>query len=288
MVVPVPALHWLAIVSFLTIDGIKKSPHLKSVLLGICGTTTARRRKASLVIVAALGLCVMIVYWLGIRKIFEVRQAGRVTPNQPELKMLAVVAPSQPEGSSTPREKAIDGRDVKRTGELKSVHRKGEKINLPARATLEIGLTLGADKGIGTDAVVDCRKPSYVCLDESDIKKDHGRITFDIGQKGWGRLIFRIKNSGEAKLVHPMSHIFSSSPVLITYAPAPDPSHKPPNVLEITGGNDIYPFSKSQANVDTPIDIVVPPGLNSFDLTYRIFGDNMKAYDLRLICEVSR
>jgi hypothetical protein len=127
-----------------------------------------------------------------------------------------------------------------------------------ARPQIEIGIVLGADQGIGKDAMADCSKRPYHCLSEAEIKTDN-HVRFAAGTKGWARIIFRLKNVGDAKLIHDMSHIWSPDPISIEFVPKPDPSRLPRNVLDIVGGYDIYPFSLSQAQVATPVDIDLLP-----------------------------
>lgn len=151
---------------------------------------------------------------------------------------------------------------------------------------VKIGVVLGADERIGLDAVADCTKPYYKCFTEKQIIKDE--IVFNVGSKGWGRMIFRIMNFGEVKLVNTFIHIWSPSPVSFEYPPAPNPKRMPRNVLEIVDGYDIYPFKISKAATAVPVDITVPISINHFRIFFKIFGDNMKAHEIALRIKVNR
>jgi heme/copper-type cytochrome/quinol oxidase subunit 2 len=144
---------------------------------------------------------------------------------------------------------------------------------------IDIGVALGADKGIGVDSIIDCSKPIYQCLDESQITGEI--LPLDLGSKNWARLIFRLKNVGETKLVNSSVHIESPSAISINYAPAPNPSRLPRNVLEVpSNGMDIQPFSISKGDYAVPIDVTVPSGLNDVEINVKVFGDNMAAHEL--------
>lgn len=142
-----------------------------------------------------------------------------------------------------------------------------------AAPKLEIGVILGADKGIGIDAVVDCSKPVYTCFSEEQAKNTS--LIFDVGSKSWARVIFQMKNIGDEKIENSKTHIDSPNPISIDFAPRPDPSRLPRNVIDLFDGNGIVPFSISKANTDIPLDIFVPPGIQEFDLYLNSFGDNM-------------
>jgi hypothetical protein len=150
---------------------------------------------------------------------------------------------------------------------------------------LEIGIALGADKGIGIDPIVDCKKPIYTCLSADQIGRQP--LVFDVGTKGWGRIILRVKNVGDQRLLHPVTHIESSQPISIDYAANPNPERLPRNVLDITG-DDISPFSLSEAEVAIPIDVTVLPDTMRFDLDLNIFGDNMKAHKVTFHFDIAR
>jgi hypothetical protein len=145
----------------------------------------------------------------------------------------------------------------------------------PSPPELEIGLVLGADKGIGIDAIVDCAKPIYTCLSEDQLKDAH--LDFDAGEKGWARLILRIKNVGGSELLKPVTHIESPNPISIDYAPRPDPSRLPRNVLDVYEDHSIYPFAISKAQTALPLDIVVPAAVDQFDININVFGNNMES-----------
>jgi len=155
-----------------------------------------------------------------------------------------------------------------------------------ARPQLEIGLVLGADKGIGIDSIVDCSNPRYTCFSEEELKT--ARLIFDVGNKGWGRLIFRFKNIGGEKLLHPVTHIESSEPISIESATRPNPARFPRNVLDISDASDIYPFSIADAQAALPVDITVPPSVSRFDLRLNTFSENMQSHKASFHFEVKR
>jgi hypothetical protein len=150
---------------------------------------------------------------------------------------------------------------------------------------LEVGLILGADKGMGIDAIVDCKKPIYTCLSEAEVR--HTRLVFDVGAKAWARLIFQVNNIGGSKLLNSVTHIESPNPISIEFAPHPDASRLPRNVLDLRTA-DIFPFSIAQSGLDIPLDIVVPVGVGDFDLNVNTFGDNMVSEKRNYHFEVKR
>jgi hypothetical protein len=70
------------------------------------------------------------------------------------------------------------------------------KVSAPAKPKIQIGLMLGADKGIGLDAIIDCKKPPYKCMSEEQAK-NATPIPLDVGAKGWARIVFTVKNVGQ-------------------------------------------------------------------------------------------
>lgn len=100
---------------------------------------------------------------------------------------------------------------------LRYIHAKEPAANEAPK--LEIGLILGADKGIGTDAIVHCSKPVYTCLSEEQAESTP--LVLDVGAKGWGSVILRMMNTGNSKIENSTTHIDSPNPISIDFAPRP-------------------------------------------------------------------
>jgi hypothetical protein len=156
-----------------------------------------------------------------------------------------------------------------------------------AAPQVDIGIVLGADKGIGIDSIVDCNKPLYHCYTEAQAKRKV--LPLDLGGKSWARLIFRIVNRGKAKLVHTSIHLESPSHVSIEWVPAPNPMRMPRNVLEVpTGGEDTQPFYIAKGGYAVPIDLTVPAGVDDVLIDVKVFGDNMPAHQVNFRFHVIR
>lgn len=142
-------------------------------------------------------------------------------------------------------------------------------------------MVLGADKGIGKDALINCRKPPYKCLSENEIGQLKN-LSFDVGAKGWARLVLRFENVGNARLVEPHIHFESPDPISIENAANPNPYRMPRNVLEIADGRPMEPTSIAEGAYVVPLDITVPSSVTEFSCDAKIFGSNMRARKLQL------
>jgi hypothetical protein len=151
---------------------------------------------------------------------------------------------------------------------------------------VKIGAILGADKGIGRDAIIDCSKSPYVCMTEDQVKSATP-LVLDLGTKGWARVVYKIENFGPVKAENTTVHVDSPDPISIDFAPEPDPKRLPRNLLDRIGG-EIQPLEIAKGGYLVPLDVIVPPGLDQISINFKVFGDNLRAHELNLKFKINR
>ena len=162
-----------------------------------------------------------------------------------------------------------------------------EAKHVTLKPQIKIDLVLGADKGIGKDAIANCENPLYTCLDEAAAERQI--LPLDLGSKGWARIIFRIINIGNARLEKPSVHVESPNGVSMDRPNFPDPNRLPRNIIDALDQEQaIQPFSIVKGAYAFPVDIIVPEDTAELRLSIKVFGDNMSAHQVNLKFKVQR
>jgi hypothetical protein len=144
----------------------------------------------------------------------------------------------------------------------------------PSPPHVEVGFALGAESVFNGSTA--CGVPPFVCYSENEI---NGR-TFEFDRTQWRRIIYRFRNLGDTHLTHPHIHVESShTGVKIFYGGQRDVDRQVRYVMEGEIA-DIPSYSLSQSFGAYPIDVIVEPRVEKFDLYFKIFGDSMTAHQV--------
>jgi len=141
--------------------------------------------------------------------------------------------------------------------------------------TVDVGLMLGTD---GLDRA-DCNTPGVKCYGQLELLTK--TTSLEIGARAKTRFVFRVRNIGSQKLIHPHVNIWSrTNGVYFDYGDGLSADHQvnlefgtPIRIAE-----DELPYVLTRSYYDYPLFVELAPEVKQFDVHFDMFGDNMKAH----------
>lgn len=131
------------------------------------------------------------------------------------------------------------------------------------------------------------RKPEVeIGLDNISWEELQRKPTIDLpaGLTNWKRLIFRVRNTGNAPVLRPVV-IIAAIPetVFVDLADFRMAERANHNRYQFSGPtvNDIQPFAQTNTDYTFRVDVTVPPGIKEFAIVFRIFGQNLETKEIK-------
>lgn len=151
-------------------------------------------------------------------------------------------------------------------------------------------LSYGTQAKSWTDVISNC-DPSIKCYPEQNIPNNP--IPFNVGPKGWGRVIFTVFNIGEVVVKNPSISVSlgtGKTGVSIDRPSQHQPSNSGHVLLEYSSKEtlDIVPFSKTHTGTDFAADITVAPDIKGFVILFRIWSETLESHVVSVYFQVVR
>jgi hypothetical protein len=147
-------------------------------------------------------------------------------------------------------------------------------------------ITHPADKIGDLSTVFNCTAP-FTCYSE-EVLTSH-RVIVEFGAKKWRRFFFLVANVAAIPIPHPTVSVSSQTNGVSVYRS--DQRTTTPQIsfqLSPTENIDILPYSKSDSAYGYIADVTVDDGVSDFDISFRVFSDNLKIRTLVAHVRASR